>query len=67
MGRSRDIKGSISKFMVREESGFWSKSCWCISGSGNDFTLLSMQGTFTTKDLNLLAEKTNIPGMEPVW
>jgi hypothetical protein len=56
-------KGSSLKFMVREDSGLI-KELLMISGSGNDFTLLSMQGTFTYQDLNLLAEKTNIPGME---
>jgi hypothetical protein len=56
-------KGSSLKFMVREENGLI-KELLMISGSGNDFTLLSMLGSFTYQDLNLLAEKTNIPGME---
>ena len=56
-------KGSSLKFMVREESGLI-KELLMISGDGSDFTLLSMLGSFTYQDLNLLAEKTNIPGME---
>jgi len=34
-----------------------------ITGSETDFTLLSMLGNFTYQDLNILAEKTNLPGM----
>lgn len=56
-------KGSSLKFMVREESGLI-KELLMISGNGSDFTVLSMLGSFTYQDLNLLAEKTNIPGME---
>ncbi len=56
-------KGSSLKFMVREEAGLV-KELLMISGDGSDFTLLSMLGSFTYQDLNLLAEKTNIPGME---
>jgi hypothetical protein len=55
-------KGSSLKFMVREEGGLI-KELLMISADGHDFTLLSMQGSFTYQDLNLLAEKTNIPGM----
>lgn len=56
-------KGSNTKFMVREENGKVMELLM-ISGSGNDFTLLSMLGNFTYQDLNILAEKTNVPGME---
>jgi hypothetical protein len=35
-----------------------------ITGSTEGFTLLSMLGNFTYQDLNILAEKTNIPGMD---
>lgn len=55
-------KGSNTKFMVREENGLV-KELLMISSSGQSFTLLSMQGTFTYQDLNILAEKTNMPGM----
>lgn len=55
-------KGSSLKFMVREEGGLV-KELLMISGNGSDFTLLSMLGSFTYQDLNLLAEKTDIPGM----
>lgn len=56
-------KGSNIKFMVREEKGRV-KELVMISGSTENFTLLSMLGDFTYQDLNILAEKTNIPGME---
>jgi hypothetical protein len=55
-------KGSNTKFMVREENGMV-KELLMISGSGDSFTLLSMLGNFTYQDLNILAEKTNMPGM----
>ncbi|MEX2569621.1 MAG: DUF4252 domain-containing protein [Cyclobacteriaceae bacterium] len=55
-------KGSSLKFMVREESGRI-KELLMISGSTEEFTLMSMLGDFTYNDLNLLAEKTNLPGM----
>lgn len=56
-------KSSSLKFMVREEGGLV-KELMMISGEKGDFTLLSMLGNFTYEDLNLLAEKTDIPGME---
>jgi hypothetical protein len=56
-------KGSNVKFMVREENGLV-KEFLMISGSGESFTLLSMLGNFTYQDLNMLAEKTNMPGMK---
>lgn len=56
-------KGSNVKFMVREENGLV-KEFLMISGSGESFTLLSMLGSFTYQDLNILAEKTNMPGMK---
>lgn len=56
-------KGSNVKFMVREENGLV-KELLMISGSGESFTLLSMLGNFTYQDLNILAEKTNMPGMK---
>jgi hypothetical protein len=56
-------KGSNVKFMVREEKGLV-KEFLMISGSGESFTLLSMLGSFTYQDLNILAEKTNMPGMK---
>ncbi len=56
-------KGSSLKFMIREEGGLI-KELLMVSGEGQEFTLLSMLGSFTYQDLNLLAEKTNIPGME---
>ncbi|MCH6198492.1 DUF4252 domain-containing protein [Aquiflexum sp. LQ15W] len=56
-------KGSNVKFMVREENGLV-KELLMISGSGESFTLLSMLGSFTYQDLNILAEKTNMPGMK---
>ena len=56
-------KGNSLKFLVREEGGLI-RELTMISGSGKSFSLLSMLGTFTYEDLNLLAEKTNIPGMD---
>ncbi|WP_026950516.1 DUF4252 domain-containing protein [Algoriphagus mannitolivorans] len=56
-------KGSDLKFLVREEAGLV-RELMMISGEGSAFTLISMLGSFTYKDLNMLAEKTNIPGME---
>lgn len=50
------------KFMVREENGKVTELLM-ISGSETEFTLLSMLGSFTYQDLNILAEKTNLPGM----
>jgi hypothetical protein len=55
-------KGQSLKFMVREENGKISELLM-ISGSETEFTLLSMLGSFTYQDLNILAEKTNLPGM----
>ncbi len=56
-------KNSKTKFMIREEQGRI-KELLMISGSNQNFTLLSMLGDFTYKDLNILADKTNIPGMD---
>ena len=56
-------KGSSLKFMVREEGGLV-KELTMLSGDSKSFTLLSMLGSFTYEDLNLLAEKTDIPGMD---
>lgn len=56
-------KESNLKFLVREEEGLV-KELLMISGSGREFSVLSMLGSFTYDDLNLLAEKTDIPGME---
>lgn len=56
-------KGSNIKFMVREENGRVMELLM-ISGSKESFTLLSMLGNFTYKDLNILADKTTIPGMQ---
>lgn len=56
-------KNSKTKFMIREEQGRI-KELLMISGSNENFTLLSMLGDFTYKDLNILADKTNIPGMD---
>lgn len=55
-------KDQSLKFMVREENGKIAELLM-ISGSETEFTLLSMLGSFTYEDLNLLAEKTNLPGM----
>ena len=56
-------KGSNTKFMVREENGLI-KELLMLSGTTESFTLLSMLGNFTYRDLNMLADKTNMPGME---
>ena len=56
-------KGSSLKFLVREEAGLV-KELTMISGDSKSFTLLSMLGSFTYEDLNMLAEKTDIPGMD---
>lgn len=56
-------KGSSLKFMVREEGGLV-RELMMITGESKSFTLLSMLGTFTYEDLNMLADKTNIPGMD---
>lgn len=56
-------KDSNVKFMVREENGRV-KELIMITGSKDSFTLLSMLGNFTYQDLNILADKTNIPGMD---
>jgi hypothetical protein len=56
-------KGTSLKFMVREEGGLV-KELTMVSGDAKTFTLLSMLGSFTYEDLNMLAEKTDIPGMD---
>jgi hypothetical protein len=56
-------KGTSLKFLVREEAGLV-KELTMISGDSKSFTLLSMLGNFTYEDLNMLAEKTDIPGMD---
>lgn len=56
-------KGSSLKFMVREEGGLV-KELLMISADGSAFTLLSMLGSFTYADLNMLADKTDVPGMQ---
>mgnify|MGYP005751454777 CR=1 FL=1 len=56
-------KSSSLKFMIREEAGLI-RELTMISGDAKSFSLISMLGTFTYEDLNMLAEKTNIPGME---
>lgn len=56
-------KGSSLKFMIREEGGLI-KELTMISGDVKSFSLISMLGSFTYEDLNMLSEKTNIPGME---
>lgn len=56
-------KSSSVKFMVREEGGRV-RELLMITGSSDNFTLLSMLGNFTYQDLNILADKTNIPGMD---
>ena len=56
-------KGSDLKFLVREEGGLV-RELMMISGESSEFTLISMLGAFTYQDLNMLAEKTNIPGMD---
>jgi hypothetical protein len=56
-------KGTSLKFMVREEGGLV-RELMMITGESKSFTLLSMLGAFTYEDLNMLADKTNIPGMD---
>lgn len=56
-------KGSSLKFMAREEGGLV-KELLMISADGSAFTLLSMLGSFTYADLNMLADKTDVPGMQ---
>lgn len=56
-------KGQNLKFMIREENGLIAELLM-VSGSDKEFTLLSMVGSFTYQDLNMLAEKTNLPGMD---
>ena len=56
-------KSSSLKFMVREEGGRI-KELVMVSGAQEEFTLMRMLGDFTYKDLNMLAEKTNLPGMK---
>ena len=56
-------KGSSLKFMIREEGGLI-RELTMISGGEKSFSLISMLGSFTYEDLNMLAEKTNIPGMD---
>lgn len=56
-------KESSLKFMVREENGRIAELLM-ITGSQSEFTLLSMLGSFTYQDLNILAEKTSLPGMD---
>jgi len=56
-------KDSNTKFMVREENGLV-EELLMLSGTRESFTLLSMLGNFTYKDLNMLADKTNMPGMD---
>lgn len=56
-------KSSNVKFMVREEGGKV-KELLMITGSSESFALLSMLGDFTYQDLNILADKTNMPGMK---
>lgn len=57
-------KGSSLKFMVREEGGLVRELLMLSGDKGGQFTLLSMLGAFTYEDLNMLAEKTDIPGMD---
>jgi hypothetical protein len=56
-------KGSSLKFMIREEGGLI-RELTMLSGDTQSFSLISMLGSFTYEDLNMLAEKTNIPGMD---
>jgi len=56
-------KGSDVKFMVREEKGRI-KELLMIQASSTGFTALSMLGNFTYQDLNILADQTNLPGMD---
>ena len=61
-----DVQDATSnlKFMVREEGGLVKELLMVSGDKQGEFTLISMLGSFTYKDLNMLAEKTNIPGME---
>ncbi|MGM0946963.1 MAG: DUF4252 domain-containing protein [Bacteroidota bacterium] len=56
-------KGSSLKFMIRERNGLI-QELMMVSGSGKEFSLISLLGSFTYEDLNLLAEKTSLPGMD---
>jgi hypothetical protein len=56
-------KGSDVKFMVKEEKGRI-KELLMIQASSTGFTALSMLGNFTYQDLNILADQTNLPGMD---
>lgn len=56
-------KDSHTKFMVREKNGII-KELLMLLGTPESFTLLSMLGDFTCKDLNILAEKTNMPRLD---
>ncbi|WP_332912363.1 DUF4252 domain-containing protein [Algoriphagus boritolerans] len=56
-------KETSLKFMVREEGGLV-RELMMVTGESKSFTLLSMLGAFTYEDLNMLADKTNIPGMD---
>lgn len=56
-------KSSSLKFMIREEAGLI-RELTMVSGDTKSFSLISMLGSFTYEDLNMLAEKTTIPGME---
>ncbi|WP_114751588.1 DUF4252 domain-containing protein [Pleomorphovibrio marinus] len=60
-----DIKDKDSnvKFMVREEKGKI-REFLMLTGSKDSFALLSLIGSFTYEDLNTLADKTNMPGMQ---
>ena len=61
-----DVQDAMSslKFMVREEGGLIKELLMVSGEKSGEFTLISMLGSFTYKDLNMLAEKTTIPGME---
>jgi hypothetical protein len=56
-------KGSSLKFMIREEGGLI-RELLMISGEGKEFSMISLLGSFTYEDLNMLADKTNLPGMD---
>ena len=56
-------KGSSLKFMIREEGGLI-RELTMISGNTKSFSFISMLGSFTYEDLNMLAENTNIPGID---
>jgi hypothetical protein len=61
-----DVKDTNSslKFMIKEEGGLVKELLMISGDQKGSFSLISMQGTFTYQDLNLLSERTNIPGME---